>query len=68
MPCKPGESAKPPKTSRPSLPGAQALRGPFRKGSAPWEYAARAPLGKNARIYTMWPQRQPSMSFVSCVG
>ena len=30
--------------------------------------AARAPLGKNARLYTIWPQRQPSMSFVSCIG
>ena len=50
------------------MPLAQAWKGRFRKGSAPWDYAARATSGKSARICNMWQQRQPSMSFVSSVG
>src|SRR5215469_908076 len=61
-------AAKAPGTSRPCMPPVQAWKGRFRKGFAPWDYAARAPSGKSARICTMWQQRLPSMSFVSSIG
>jgi hypothetical protein len=50
------------------MPLVQVWKGRFRKGSAPSDYAARAPSAKSARICNMWQQRQPSMSFVSSVG
>jgi hypothetical protein len=66
--CRPGDSKKAPRTSRPCMPLAQVWKGRLRKECARWDYAAHATSGKSARIYNMWRQRQSSMSFVSSVG
>ena len=50
------------------MPHVQASKGLFRKGSAPWDYAGRATLGKRERTCNMWPQLRPSISFDSSVG
>jgi hypothetical protein len=66
--CRPGDSKKQPRISKRFMRRVQGSKGLFRRGFAQWDYAARATLGKSARICNMWRRPRPSMSFASSVG